>query len=92
MIARQQEIGLSVFQTNHSDVDDDAVGERLLSLSLLCAICMYNPIICQDWLGTNIGKDGETGGRFLQDCITMAEMTAKYHGFLGPRCGVKPIQ
>lgn len=47
LIARQQEIGLSVFQTNYSDVDDDS------------------------------------------DCITIAEMTAKYHGFLGPRCGVK---
>lgn len=47
LLARQQEIGLTVFQTNYSDVNDDA------------------------------------------DCITIAEMTAKYHGFLGPRCGVK---
>jgi len=48
LLARQAEIGLSVFQTNHSDIEDDA------------------------------------------SCITVAQMDAKYRGFLGPRCGVKP--
>jgi hypothetical protein len=47
-------------------VDDDAVGERLLSLSLLCAICMYNPIICQDWLGTNIKSWRKQGAVFCR--------------------------
>jgi|EP01046_Picozoa_sp_COSAG06_P032784 hypothetical protein len=40
MIARQQEIGLSVFQTNHSDVDDDAVG-RTTSLPLSLVRHLY---------------------------------------------------
>ena len=48
LLARQAEIGLSVFQTNHSDIEDDT------------------------------------------SCITVAQMDAKYRGFLGPRCGVKP--
>ena len=92
MIARQQEIGLSVFQTNHSDVDDDAVG-RTTSLPLSLVRHLYVQPDHLPRLARDKHKELEkTGGRFLQDCITMAEMTAKYHGFLGPRCGVKPIQ
>eukprot|EP00035_Acanthoeca_spectabilis_P026572 m.463235 g.463235 ORF g.463235 m.463235 type:complete len:540 (+) comp22965_c0_seq1:16-1635(+) len=45
LLERQAEIGLTVHQTNYSDVED-------------------------------------------ADCISEPEMVEKYHGFLGPRCGV----
>ena len=44
----QAEIGLTVYQTNYSDFDDDAA------------------------------------------CLKPEQMVEKYHGFLGPRCGVSP--
>ena len=46
LLSRQAEIGLEVYQTNYSDVDDDA------------------------------------------SCLSIPNMTQKYSGFLGPRCGV----